>query len=735
MLVAEYGSSALDLLQSYIDSLVELGRMDDNRLGLHFFQEIKANIELQSHKEDDNVPQPPAKKKKSSQSPTPSSGTAAIGSLSLQNANFMDETLSSMLQSNVLSHIAVLDLTGVSTLTDDMLQQICCASGSQLQRLSVKNCRRLTNVSMTNLTKHCSNLISIDLGGAYNISPEYVLDTLSPLQTITNNANDGNSHLSELLELHASGLGWNDGHLKTLFSLRAWRALSVGFSPLLTFAGWKEAVWADSSEGMCNRLQSLAVPFCEGLVDNAWLGMMGRHVPHLRALDVRGNTGLNSMTGWYDGRATIVPSVPLQQSLVVLARYSNLTKSSVEDTKRVHPVAALPLTVELDSGGVGLGILRLDHTAASTRATIVSSLERKRSTPCGFSAPASTAKTKTSSSPVFSACDLDTDKPSSCHQTSLLSFFAKKTNTLRKVVTFNRINGGSHDEGQSIAALICPHKTATPPIVKPPIITASSYPEPFVNKKALTQVYIDCGQSKFGQTLCDKCGMLYTPGLQEDEKQHSQMCQAICTGIACSNVNKIGKVVERVASRTNRQYSVVLWRSTKNAHIPSHLPLLAHMIAKDLGMDEGTTLQHLKEQTMFLYIGNRAGSANVKKNGGNILGVATAQSISKAFTMSSLHERSLTPSKAMLGIGILWTHPSARHQGIATILVNAVRDHTVFGMRVEKSMMAFSSPTQAGYAFAMNYLYGSKSNERNWGKKDNREVENESPIGPLVYEM
>jgi hypothetical protein len=66
------------------------------------------------------------------------------------------------------------------------------------------------------------------------------------------------------------------------------------------------------------------------------------------------------MSGWYDGRATITPPVKLQQSLVVLARYSGITKSSVEETKRIHPAATVPLIVVIDSGGVGLGILRME---------------------------------------------------------------------------------------------------------------------------------------------------------------------------------------------------------------------------------------------------------------------------------------------------------------------------------------------------------------------------------------
>jgi hypothetical protein len=74
------------------------------------------------------------------------------------------------------------------------------------------------------------------------------------------------------------------------------------------------------------------------MVDAALLGVMGRHLPHLTTLDVRGNSNLSSLTGWYDGRATIVPAVS-SQALFVLARYANISKSSLEDTKHCSVVA------------------------------------------------------------------------------------------------------------------------------------------------------------------------------------------------------------------------------------------------------------------------------------------------------------------------------------------------------------------------------------------------------------
>ena len=109
--------------------------------------------------------------------------------------------------------------------------------------------------------------------------------------------------------------------------------------------------------------------------------------------------------------------------------------------------------------------------------------------------------------------------------------------------------------------------------------------------------------------------------------------------------------------------------------------------------------------------------------------------------MLSLHERSLTPEKAKLGIGLLWTHPAARHKGIATLLVHAARNHAIFECKVSRHHVAFSSPTQAGYNFAVHYsnnndTNGNRCNNFNGNCRNNQEQEEDScRRGPLVYEM
>jgi N-acetyltransferase len=317
------------------------------------------------------------------------------------------------------------------------------------------------------------------------------------------------------------------------------------------------------------------------------------------------------------------------------------------------------------------------------------------------------------------------------------------------------------------------------------------------SKPVLTQVYIDCGQSKFGQILCKKCGMLYMPGIAEDETQHKRLCQAYTLGIPCNRGTVKGGKQVGIGNDTHLncnddEATIVLWRPCVKAHNskkskgeqgkinkcdssnsknnkdrPSQWPLLARMISKDLGTHEETTLDHLTNEVVFLCIGKNAAGHGTKKSASTyrILGVVTVQLLGKvhAYRMISLYERSLIPStEAKLGIGLLWTHPVARNRGIATRLVHAAREHSVFGMKVARQDVAFSNPTQAGYNFALRYSNinnnSNSDDDRNTGidtigtssSNAERGNDNDDSVnllvekqqeevkprrGPLVYEM
>ena len=377
VLIAQHGNPALDCLQSYIDSLVELGRMDGARLGLHFFEEWKLNVVL-SHPNglqlleepaatttttsgaNDNNPSPPIPRKsnkkrrrKDNASPTPTADDppqqqqqqqlqlnmdgAALGSLSLHNCSLSTDTIEAMVEAQMGPFVGVLDLTGIHGLTDQMLETLL-PTCPHLYRLSVKNCRRVTGRCLLEcVAVHPvgqNSLTCLDVGGSFNITKRDLLDAIPSLP--------------QLEEVHASGLEWDDASIDELVQLRPWKALSLGFSLHLSQAALKQSLVT-----IADSLVSLAIHFCEDVVDNALLGMMGRNLPNIQFLDVRGCGNLSTLTGWYDGRA----SANLEpQPLHVLARYSGLTEANVEETKRVHPLDAQDLSVILDGTGTGSGI-------------------------------------------------------------------------------------------------------------------------------------------------------------------------------------------------------------------------------------------------------------------------------------------------------------------------------------------------------------------------------------------
>lgn len=347
-LIMQFGNPALDCLQSYIDTLVDLGRMDDTRLGVHFFQEWKANVELAAGISGSTISTGtakkaavPSKKRRRSggsatASPVPPTITA-FGSLSLHNCSMADETVEAMVKSGMCPHLAALDLTGLRGLTDDLAAMILQASPN-IQRLSLKNCRKITGKTVRQLMP-VKKLRCLDVGGCFNITTADVLEIIPSLP--------------QLDELHASGLLWDDASVQELVEVRdTWKALSLGFNHEMT-----QPVLRESLIQLGDSLQSIALPFCENVVDNALLGALGRNMPVLQYLDLRGNPNLNTITGFYDGRASA--DLPVL-SLTVIARYTLLSENSIEETRRVHPLhtAGNLLTVYLDDKGMGAGVVR-----------------------------------------------------------------------------------------------------------------------------------------------------------------------------------------------------------------------------------------------------------------------------------------------------------------------------------------------------------------------------------------
>ena len=213
---------------------------------------------------------------------------------------------------------------------------------------------------------------------------------------------------------------------------------------------------------------------------------------------------------------------------------------------------------------------------------------------------------------------------------------------------------------------------------------------PLLALKKKQQLYLDFGQKSFGKrTLCPICNMLYVNGLEEDEVQHSKICQQYKLGVSYHGFKR-----ERLIQMCEDGEKIIEIRSTDP---PRHLMKVSQVktiVEKDMSFTSNNS--KLPDLTYYLYISSKK----------TIVGFLSVHPLSEAYPVISydINMRSQIPKKVTMGIYLIWTLKSNRRKGIANKLVDAARERFVYGMRVEKEKIAFSSPTEHGMQFAKKYI-------------------------------
>jgi GNAT superfamily N-acetyltransferase len=89
-----------------------------------------------------------------------------------------------------------------------------------------------------------------------------------------------------------------------------------------------------------------------------------------------------------------------------------------------------------------------------------------------------------------------------------------------------------------------------------------------------------------------------------------------------------------------------------------------------------------------------------------VVGLCSVVPIKRGYVLEASNlERSRQPRKATIGVHQIWVHSKFRKSGVASALVDAVREKTIFGMVVPAGHVAYSSPSEAGAAFARRYSH------------------------------
>uniref|UniRef100_A0A3Q3JVN8 N-acetyltransferase domain-containing protein n=1 Tax=Monopterus albus TaxID=43700 RepID=A0A3Q3JVN8_MONAL len=220
-----------------------------------------------------------------------------------------------------------------------------------------------------------------------------------------------------------------------------------------------------------------------------------------------------------------------------------------------------------------------------------------------------------------------------------------------------------------------------------------------------TQTIIDVGQKHFGAVACSVCGMLYSAANPEDESQHLLFHNQFV-----SAVKYVGWKKERILGEFP-DGKIILVLPDDPKYALKKVEEIREMVDYDLGFQQVETKCPSQTKT-FLFI------SNDKK----VAGCLIAEHIQEGYRVIEepvpegsegekvMFERqrawccSTTPEPAICGISRIWVVSMMRRQGIASRMLECLRNNFIYGSYLSKDEIAFSDPTPDGKLFAAHYF-------------------------------
>ncbi|XP_055737105.1 mucin-2-like [Salvelinus fontinalis] len=218
------------------------------------------------------------------------------------------------------------------------------------------------------------------------------------------------------------------------------------------------------------------------------------------------------------------------------------------------------------------------------------------------------------------------------------------------------------------------------------------------------QAIIDAGQKHFGPVTCSVCGMLYSAANPEDESQHLLFHNQFT-----SAVRYVGWKKERILGEYP-DGKIILVLPDDPKYALKKVEEIREMVDNDLGFQQVETKCPSQTKT-FLFV------SNDKKVAGCLIAEHIQEGyrvIEEAVPEGSEGEKvmferqrawccSTNPEPALCGISRIWVFSMMRRRGIASRMIECLRNNFIYGSYLSKEEIAFSDPTPDGKLFATHY--------------------------------
>ncbi|KAG7215083.1 hypothetical protein INR49_022792 [Caranx melampygus] len=215
------------------------------------------------------------------------------------------------------------------------------------------------------------------------------------------------------------------------------------------------------------------------------------------------------------------------------------------------------------------------------------------------------------------------------------------------------------------------------------------------------QLIIDAGQKQFGATTCSSCGMVYSADNPEDNFQHTQFHQRFL-----DSIKFVGWKKERVVAEF-WDGKIVLVMPDDPKYAIKKAEDVRRVADNELGFQQVTLSRPHRPRPICS--STQSGWWWDVSSPNPYDRVLEQPDQPKDMTRDDFMERhrawccSTVPEKALCGISRIWVFSLARRQGIATRMLDTVRNTFMYGSHLTKEEIAFSDPTPDGKLFATKY--------------------------------
>ncbi|XP_067613806.1 N-acetyltransferase eco [Eurosta solidaginis] len=212
-------------------------------------------------------------------------------------------------------------------------------------------------------------------------------------------------------------------------------------------------------------------------------------------------------------------------------------------------------------------------------------------------------------------------------------------------------------------------------------------PRTWIMGRGSNQYQIDAGQKNFGARQCKQCGLVYSVHEPEEEVLHRDFHASL-------NLLRFKGWIDEDIVAIYQEWGADgrILRITEASHARRHERLsdIFTIVDKELGFSSSYVIP----QTFVAYLA-------VRKY--QIVGLCLVVPLEKAnkyITVDGVDCCTEEEFPAKCGISRIWVAPLHRRLHIASKLIHAVQQNTIFGEEIPVNKIAFSAPTENGIKFA-----------------------------------